>query len=284
MSSILLSFVGNQDPGSEGTNTEGLIVTLTKHLLEQKHKIKGAILLYTSGTEDAAQFTKEWLLSTEVEQLPLLPEQIELMAVDEKLSQDPVDLLLATQEAKKAIALAQTKIQPGDRLELNLSSGTPAMKSSWSIAQASGLASNTHLWQVRNPKKMLPNQERVFESNITVLKKTIDTQIIKKQVSQYNYNGALATFQASNLLDNGLSNLLRCASYRLSSAFKDSFHQIERHAQFCGKAFHEQSRRLAARQHQEILKEIYFQAEIKDKNQEYSELLVVDGVNKVTII
>ncbi|MGF1539288.1 MAG: hypothetical protein ACFCU5_02380 [Pleurocapsa sp.] len=273
MSSILLSFVGNQDPGSEGTDTEGSIVTLTKHLLEQNHKIKGAILLYTSGTEDAAVFTKEWLLS-EVEQLSIAPEQIELIPVDEKLSQDPVDLLLATQEAKKAIALAQEKLQSGDRLELNSSSGTPAMKSSWSIVQASGLAPNSHLWQVRNPKKMLPEQERVFESDITVLKKTIDIQTIKKQIACHNYNGALITFKNSNLIDNGISNLLQCASLRLSSAFKASFEKIEKHAKFCGDRFHQQSKNLAARQHQEIIKEIYFQAEIKAKNQEYSEVLV----------
>lgn len=273
MSSILLSFVGNQDPGSVGTNTEGSIVTLTKHLLEQKHKITGAILLYTAGTEDAAVYTREWLLS-EVEQLSIAPEQIELIAVDDKLSQDPVDLLLATQEAKRAIALAQAKLQPGDRLELNLSSGTPAMKGSWSIVQASGLAPSSHLWQVRNPAKMLPEQERVFESDITVLKKTIDIQTIKKQITCHNYNGALTTFQNSNLVDNGISILLNCGVLRLSSAFKDSFNQIKNHAKFCGDHFHKQSKNLAARQHTEIIKEIYFQAKIKASNKEYSELLV----------
>ncbi|MGL5834510.1 MAG: hypothetical protein ACRC1Z_14945, partial [Waterburya sp.] len=146
MASIFLSFVGNQDPGSDKNDREGSIVTLIRHLLEQKQKIKGAILLYTSGTEDAAHFTKEWLLSSEVEQLSIPPEQIELIAVDEKLSKDPVDLLLATQEARKAISLAQVLLESGDRLELNSSSGTPAMKGSWSIIQASGLAPNSHLW------------------------------------------------------------------------------------------------------------------------------------------
>jgi hypothetical protein len=274
MPSILLSFVGNQDPGSDKNDREGSIVTLIRHLLEQKQRIKGAILLYTSGTKDAAHFTKEWLLSNEIEQLSIPPEQIELIAVDDRLSRDPIDLLLATQEAKKAIALAQSKLASGDRLELNSSSGTPAMKSSWSIVQASGLAGNSHLWQVRNPTLKHSDQERVFETDITALKKTIDIKIIKEQVACHNYNGALAIFKNRNLLDNGVSILLQCASYRLSSAFEDSFDKIKNHAQFCGDRFHKQSSRLAARQHQEIIKEIYFQAEIRAKNQEYSELLV----------
>ncbi|MBW4532565.1 MAG: hypothetical protein KME09_01375 [Pleurocapsa minor HA4230-MV1] len=274
MSSILLSFVGNQDPGSDKNDREGSIVTLICHLLEQERKIKGAILLYTSATEDAAHFTKEWLLSSEIKQLSIAPEQIELIAVDDRLSKDPIDLLLATQEAKKAIAKAQLQLKSGDRLELNSSSGTPAMKAAWSILQASGLATNSHLWQVRNPNLMLSDQERVFESNITVLKKTIDIKIIKEQVACHNYYGALVTFKNNNLLDNGVSTLLKCASYRLSSAFETSFEQIRNHAQFCGQEFHQQSKQLAARQHREIIKEIYFQAEIKAKNQEYSELLV----------
>ncbi|MGF1588845.1 MAG: hypothetical protein ACFCU7_06330 [Pleurocapsa sp.] len=274
MSSILLSFVGNQDPGSDKNDREGSIVTLIRHLLEKNQKIKGAILLYTMGTEDAAHFTKEWLLFSEIKQLSIPPENIELIPVDEKLSRDPIDLLLATQEAKKAIVLAQSKLESGDRLELNSSSGTPAMKGSWSIVQASGLATNSHLWQVRNPNLMLPDQERVFESDITVLKKTIDIKIIKEQVACHNYNGALVTFKNSNILDNGVSILLQCASYRLSSAFDASFNQIKNHAQFCGDRFHKQSKNLAARQHQEITKEIYFQAQIRANNQEYSELLV----------
>ena len=273
MSSILLSFVGNQDPTSNNNDKEGSIVTLVRHLFAQNQKVSHTILLYTQGTKKAANDTKEWLLEF-LSDPKIVEDNIELMAVDEKLSQDPVDLLLATSEAKKAIALAQERLQPCDRLELNSSSGTPAMKSSWSIVQASGLAPNSHLWQVRNPQKMLPQQERVFESDITVLKKTIDVQTIKKQIACHNYSGALTTFQASNLIDNGISTLLQCAALRLNSAFKASFNQIEKHAKFCGQSFHEQSKNLAARQHREIIKEIYFQAEIKAKAHEYSELLV----------
>lgn len=140
------------------------------------------------------------------------------------------------------------------------------MKATWSIVQASGIAAESSLWQVRNPNEMLPNQERVFESDITVLKKTIDRNIIKKQIASHNYNGALVTFQASNLL--------KCASYRLTSAFEASFNEIKNYSKFCDNYFYEQSKKLAARQHQKIIKEIYFQAKIKAENKEYSELLV----------
>ncbi|BAZ46104.1 hypothetical protein NIES4102_31320 [Chondrocystis sp. NIES-4102] len=276
MSSIFLSFVGNQDPGSDRNGQEGSIVTLIRHLLEQKHDIKKIFLLYTFGTKEAAKLTKEWLLLL----LTIPPEKIEIIAVDEQLSQDPINLLLAVQEARKAIARAQEELLPGDRLEFNSSSGTPAMKSSWSIIQASGLAFNTHLWQVRDPERKLDHQQQVFESDISVLKKTIDLQTIKKQLAVYNYNGALTTLNASNLIDNSDSNdnliidLLKSASLRLNSAFESSFNIIKKHEHLLDEYFWQQSKNLRDRQHGEILKEIYFQAEIKAKNEDYSELLV----------
>ena len=51
-SSIVLSFVGQQDPYSENTSQEGSIATLIRHLLSQKYSIRRVILLHT---EDVAQ-------------------------------------------------------------------------------------------------------------------------------------------------------------------------------------------------------------------------------------
>ena len=125
MASIILSFVGQQDPFSGTTNDEGSIVSLVKYLiLEKDRKIKHILLLATDGTLAGAKDTQEWLNSEF--QIPL--DKIELIQVDEALSQDPIDILLATSAAKEVLARAKKLSSQGDILEFNASSGTPAMK------------------------------------------------------------------------------------------------------------------------------------------------------------
>ncbi|WP_019498648.1 hypothetical protein [Pseudanabaena sp. PCC 6802] len=134
MSSIVLSFVGDQDPCSAKTSQEGSVVTLLRHLLQEKYTIAKVMLLYTSGTAKGAEETKEWMSLDD--ELKLQSAKVELIAVSEGLSEDPTNLLLAAQEARRGLELVQTSLQKGDRIEFNASSGTPAMKSSWSILEA----------------------------------------------------------------------------------------------------------------------------------------------------
>ena len=63
MSSIILSFVGSQDPYSDNTVIEGSIVTLVTHLLNINQPIKQVILLHTDTTQQNAIDTKDWLES-----------------------------------------------------------------------------------------------------------------------------------------------------------------------------------------------------------------------------
>jgi hypothetical protein len=273
MSSILLSFVGNQDPfGRE--HDEGSIITLTRHLLQENYRINQIILLYAQDHREAATSTKDWLLSDELSNLNITPENIKLILVDERLSQDPIDFLFAIKEARQALEKTQSYLQFGDRLELNASSGTPAMKSAWSILQAAGYAPQSRVWQVRNPLTKLPEQSRVFETNVDSLKREFDLKIIKQQVEQYDYNGALITFEASNLVDNGVGILLKYGSHRLACAFGDAWRLITGFSNIVGTHLHQQSKDLADYKHQTILVEIYFQAVIKLNNREYSDALV----------
>jgi hypothetical protein len=273
MSSILLSFVGNQDPASEQTNEPGSIVTLVHHLLEQDNQIGRIVLLYTFGTKDAAILTKEWLIE-EISNLKIAEENIELIPVDNKLSEDPVDLLLAIQAARQALEKVKTYLNNRDFLELNASSGTPVMKSAWSILQAAGYASQSRVWQVRNPHTKEVTQARVFQTNVDTLKKEFDLKIIKQQVEQYDYNGALITFEFSNLVDNGIKTLLKYGSYRLACAFPDGWQLIAGFSNVVGTHLHQQSKHLAEYKHRAIIVEIYFQALIKLNNREYSDALV----------
>ena len=159
MASIVLSFVGSQDPYSKN-HDEGSIVSLVKNLCEQQDLIKNILLLYTEATRQNAIDTQDWLLS-EVE--TLTKEAIVLFPVADAFSQDPINQLLAVQEARRALEQVQHYKTAQDTLVLNGSSGTPAMKACWSILQASGYVSNSQVWQVRNPKEMQLGQARFLE-------------------------------------------------------------------------------------------------------------------------
>ena len=275
MSSILVSFVGNQDPGTDKNDQEGSIVTLTHHLLEQNQKIEHVILLYTDDTQEAASFTKEWLLSSEVLQSKISKENIEIIAVDQRLSNDPIDLLLATKEARRAIEKAKLYLKPEGKLELNSSSGTPAMKSTWSILQAAGYAPQSRVWQVRNPDKMMTSQRRVLEANVDTLKKEFDLKVIQQQINNYNYSAALASFKESCLKDNGITVLLEYGRCRLACDFKKAREKINKFREIIGSRLSIEIDHLASYDQKYFIVELYFHALIKLENKEYCNFLVL---------
>jgi len=88
MTTILISFVGTQDPYSDKNKKNGSILTLTKYLLDQKEEIKKSILLYTQDLETQAELTKECLQ----QEFSLL--KVELIKVNQLLSIDPINLLM----------------------------------------------------------------------------------------------------------------------------------------------------------------------------------------------
>jgi hypothetical protein len=197
MTSIVLSFVGEQDPYSEKTKEEGSIVTLLRHLVAQKYEIKKAVLLHTEGTSKGALDTRDWIASES--RLKLI--EVELVAVSEDLSRDPTDLLKAAQEARRGLDLIKGIMEDGDRIEFNASSGTPAMKSAFSILQAAGYVANGQVWQIRNPKLMREDQSRVFETDIGGLRREFDLKGLRGQIEGFNYGAALMTLTGSSLRD-----------------------------------------------------------------------------------
>ena len=272
MASIILSFVGNQDPFSGDTNQEGSIVSLFKHLvLEKDRKIKQVFLLATDGTLAGAKDTQEWLHS----EFNLAIESIELIQVDEALSQDPIDILLATNAAKEVLIRAKKLISPGDMLEFNASSGTPAMKSTWSILQSAGYAPHSRVWQVRNPQQMQPGQERVFATDLSGLKREFDLSIIKQQLTDYNYSGALATIRDSDLSSDVVTALLNYGHRRLSFDFDRAQNAIGKYKKILPDYLFAEIGDLRQKSLAALLKELYFGADIKIKNQNYSDFLTI---------
>ncbi len=190
MASVVLSFVGTQDPVSEKNNEEGSIVSLLRHLIARGNVIKQVFLLYTTDTAQRAQETKEWLAS----QPSLAQVPVQIIPTSEALSYDPTDLSEAAKEARRALERAKQILEEGDRLEFNASSGTPAMKSSFSVLQAAGYAPQSTVWQVRNPSEMKAGQTRVFPADISVLRREFELRTFNSQVANYNFDGAYDLF------------------------------------------------------------------------------------------
>ena len=271
MSSIILSFVGSQDPYSNNTNQEGSIVTLVTHLLNINQPIKQVILLHTDTTQQNAIDTKDWL---ESDPAHLPPESITLRLVDPTLSADPVNLLIAAQESRKAIDLARSQMDHQDTLEFNASSGTPVMKSVWSVLQAAGYPPKSRIWQVRNPREMQANQERVFTTDVTTLKDEFDRKVITQQVQDYNYSGAAITLRESNLDRPITAALLEYGHHRRSLNFDRAFSDLDSLRGQVNQGWINEINPLRQKNHQALLKEAYFNALLRLHTQQYADFLV----------
>ncbi len=270
MASIILSFVGTQDPYSDRTNEEGSIVTFVKYLAAQKNDISHIFLLFTQDLHERAEITQQWL--KEEAKITAL---VELIPVDPALSEDPIDIALATTAAKQALIVARKHAATGDTFEFNSSSGTPTMKSTWSILQAAGYAPHSRVWQVRDPDRMKAGQERVFATDLSSLKAEFDRNIIQQQLTDYNYSGALATIENSGLNDELVTALLSYGHRRLCFDFDRAQNAIGKYKKILPDYLFAEIAELRQKNLAALLRELYFGADIKIKNQNYSDFLTI---------
>lgn len=271
MASIVLSFVGQQDPVSDTTRQEGSIVTLLHHLISQQQTIKQVVLLYTEDTQERAELTQGWLMD-----MPFyLPKQvITLIGVDQALSHDPVNISLAVQAAQQGLKIAITHGGSTDTIDFNASSGTPVMKSAWSILQAAGHAPRSRVWQIRNPQEQRENQERVFQANLQILKMEFDRKVIDKQLQDYNYSGVAISLKASGLKTPILEALVQYGHRRLSLDFRGAKQAITPIKSVIAAQWYTDIELLERQDSISLLKEAYFNAVIELKNQRFSDFLV----------
>ncbi len=270
MSSIVLSFVGNQDPYSGNTKEEGSIVTLVRHLMGENNVINQIILLYTQDNQPKAQFTKEWLN----EELNIDGEKIELSLVSEDLSNDPINVILIIKEVKKCLSKVLGNKKSNDIIEFNGSSGTPGMKTAWGVIQAVSYGFKNRLWQVRNPKEMRANQGRVFENNLNVFKLESDLKLIKKQLQNYNYNGALQTLENSDFNSEIATGLIKYAYYRLAFNFDQAFEAIRLITDKIDPNWNSNIIKLRQKDSISILQDVYYKAQIQLNNKQYADFLI----------
>lgn len=282
MASILFSFVGNQDPVAK-TQEEGSIVTLVRHLLTEKKVIKKIVLLYTKTTKKGAEDTQEWLIDI-LENSPFKSDDFSLIEVEDNLSNDPVNLSLVIKEVKYQLSQLQKIQKADDILELNSSSGTPTMKASLGVLQGAGYIPKSNIWQVRNPREMKENQQRVFKTNVDILKQEFDIKIIKEQISNYNYNGALKTLKNSSIELDGIYYFLQYGAYRLAFNFQDARQCIwmkenseykRDFRQFFGERLTKEINLLETKDQKQILIELYYHILVNLKTKEYSQFLIL---------
>jgi hypothetical protein len=264
MASVVLSFVGTQDPFAT-TETEGSIISLLRFLLNRGATIKKVLLLHTEGTAKNAHDTQAHIESEA--QLSAL--SVVLISTSNQLSKDPTDLLLAAQEAKRGLEQVKLLLEPGDRLEFNASSGTPAMKSAFSLLQAAGYPSNSQVWQVRNPEKMQLNQSRVFPTDVLVLRQEFDRKRIEQQVADYNYSGAILEVAASGLGNDRLQGLLEYARCRKAFDFHGANDAIQNLAGQIDDRWAKDIGKLRSGHKPTVLAEAYFNAVLSLNNRDY---------------
>jgi hypothetical protein len=265
MGSFVLSFVGSQDPYSKQTNEEGSIVTLLNFLVQRSTPLKKIVLLYTSGTAENALETQIYIAS----ESQFAEVDVELIPVDQKLSEDPANLLLAAQEAKQGLERVKCQMKPGDRLEFNASSGTPVMKSSFSLLQAAGHAGQSQVWQVRNPREMKPGQDRVFPTDVSVLRQEFDRKRIEQQIADYNYSGAILEVAASGLGNDRLKGLLEYARCRKAFDFQGASAAIQPLAGQIADRWFQEIAQLCQGSKPALLAEVYFNAVLAIRNRDY---------------
>ena len=264
MASVVLSFVGNQDPFA-ATETEGSIISLLRFLLNRGATIKKVLLLHTEGTAKNARDTQDHIES----EAQLSGLSVELIPTSDQLSKDPTDLLLAAQEAKRGLEQVKLLLEPGDRIEFNASSGTPAMKSAFSLLQAAGYAGNSQVWQVRNPEKMQPNQSRVFATDVLVLRQEFDRKRIEQQIADYNYSGAWLELATSQLGTDRLTGLLEYARCRKAFDFNGASDAIQLLAGTIDDRWAKEIAKLRSGHKPTVLAEAYFNAVLALHNRDY---------------
>jgi hypothetical protein len=279
--SVLLSFIGKQDPFARkkeptDPDTKGSLVSLVDYLLsEGNRQLVRILLLYSQDTEVGANDTRDWLQA----EYDFEDTDIELIPISPKLSDDPINMQLATAEAQSALETAQALIDSGQAnwIDFNASSGTPTMKQTWGIIQASGYVPESTVWQVRDPKFIKEGQQRFFSSDLTTLKTEFDWKVIQEQLNRYDYAGALGyiTKTKSQFNKKSIRNLLEYGRSRFAFDFEEAKKKTQELESMLDPFSLKSVEHLEGHRPEALLREIYWKAKIELYLKNYSDFLVL---------
>lgn len=187
MKKVLLTFVGEQDPYSNKTDSEGSIVTLAKSIkpdlvfLFPSKRLPGI----KSETESNAILTKEWLIDL----IELDKESIFLCPLS---ITDPRNIpVLLDQGSIEIKRILETLGEVDLELAINTSSGTPQMQSCWYIWVNSGLFApyQVTLYQVGNPL-YVPEEKRVETLTVEFMEEGNTVERIRRYLGNMMYLSA----------------------------------------------------------------------------------------------
>jgi CRISPR-associated protein (Cas_Csm6) len=128
---------------------------------------------------------------------------------------------------------------------------------------------------VRDSDRMKEGQERVFATDLSTLKAEFDRNIIQQQLADYNYSGALATIKDSGLNSELVTALLDYGHRRSCFDFDRAQNAIDKYKKILPDYLFTEIAELRQKNLAALLKELYFGADLKIKNQNYSDFLTI---------
>ncbi len=212
MKKVLFSFVGEQDPVSAKTNEEGSIVTLYQHIKPDYVYLfptaKGINI--KSHTEGHAIETEKWIkeLIDPNANIFIRPLLINPVVYEEILGALYLEIPKVLDELNKL----------GEDFEINLncSSGTPQLKSSWLILAYGRHVPNPRLWQVYNPQYAQPGK-RLEEIKIDF----IEEKSIINRIHNYTELGffGVVKIEATKLKEISINSIQKHRAQLVSEIF-----------------------------------------------------------------
>lgn len=205
---ILFSPVGGTDPISEDNYLDGSMLHICRH----RHPDE-AYLYLSKETLDNEKKDHRYTRSLE-----LLEKQtghhIEVHLIGDQEMDAPFRYDLCYRKFREEFRKLRKILEPGDKLLINITSGTPAMKSSFNLLSTMSGLDCTQI-QVRSPSKHICNhthsdeydldtlwdldtdkekesEDRTLDSNNNIIIYMQQEETIKEFVSSYDYDAALS--------------------------------------------------------------------------------------------
>lgn len=205
---ILFSPVGGTDPISEDNCRDGSML----HICRQRHPDE-AYLYLSKETLDNEEKDHRYTRSLELLE-KLTGRHIKVHLIRDPEMDSPFRYDLCYRKFREEFRKLRKILEPGDKLLINITSGTPAMKSSFNLLSTMSGLDCTQV-QVRSPSKRISNhthsdeydldtlwaldpdnsknsEDRTLDSDNNIIIYMQQEETIKEFVSSYDYDAALA--------------------------------------------------------------------------------------------
>ncbi len=228
---ILFSPVGGTDPISEDNCCDGSMLHICRH----RHPDEAYLYLSKETLENEE---KDHRYTRSLEMLEKLSgRHIEIHLIGDPSMDAPFRYDLCYKKFREEFRKLRKLLKPGDKLLINITSGTPAMKSSFNLlstmsgldctqvqvrSPSKGISNHTHsseydldpLWEL-DPDNKPGSEDRTLDSDNNIIIYMQQEETIKEFISSYDYDAALSLAQKlPSQLSSGYLQELRYACAR----------------------------------------------------------------------